>query len=142
MKISTRGRYALRVMIDLAENDNGRYIPLKEICERQEISQKYLESIVAELSKAGLVLALHGKGGGYRLAKAPNEYTVAEILRVEEGDLAPIECLAFNAKPCVRADNCRTLPMWQGLYKVITEYLEGISLADLAKLPVIDNWVI
>lgn len=142
MKISTKGRYALRVMIDLAENNNGKYIPLKEIAKRQEISQKYLEGIVAELSKAGLLDALHGKGGGYKLAKDPQDYTVAEILIVEEGDLAPIECLTKDAKQCLRAKECRTLPMWKGLYKVIEDYLQGISLASLAKINAADNYII
>ncbi len=142
MKISTKGRYALRVMIDLAENNNGKYIPLKDIAKRQEISQKYLEGIVAELSKAGLLDALHGKGGGYKLARDPQDYTIAEILVVEEGDLAPIECLTKDAKQCLRAEECRTLPMWKGLYKVIGDYLQSISLDSLAKINVADNYVI
>ena len=141
MKISTKGRYALRVLIDLAENYKGDYIPLKEIAERQEISQKYLEGIIAELSKKGLLDALHGKGGGYKLIKDPNDYKVSEIIEAVEGSLAPIECLEKNAKPCKRAQECRTLPMWTGLYKVIQEYLDNISLADLTQNKV-DNYII
>ena len=131
MKISTRGRYALRVMIDLAEHFNGNYIRLKDIVERQDISQKYVEGIMTDLSKAGMLDGQHGKGGGYKLNRAPEEYTIGEILRITEGDLAPIACLGKGAEQCVRAEECRTLPMWKNLYKLINDYFDGISLADL-----------
>lgn len=131
MKISTRGRYALRVMIDLAEHCNGNFLPLKDIVARQEISQKYLESIMTDLSKAGMVDGQHGKGGGYKLNRAPEDYTVGEILRISEGDLAPISCLEQNAVKCARAQECKTLPMWRKLYGIINEYLDSVTLADL-----------
>ena len=131
MKISTRGRYALRVMIDLAEHSGGVFIPLKDIVARQEISQKYLEGIMTDLSKAGMVDGQHGKGGGYKLNRAPEDYTVGEILRITEGDLAPIACLEKDAEKCVRAQECKTLPMWKKLYEIINEYLDGVTLADL-----------
>lgn len=131
MKISTRGRYALRVMVDLAEHYGSAYIPLKEIAARQEISQKYLEGIMADLSKTDLLEGLHGKGGGYRLARAPEDYTVGEILRLTEGDLAPISCLEKGAAPCERANRCRTLSMWKNFYKTINAFFDGITLAEL-----------
>ena len=135
MKISTRGRYALRVMIDLAEHGNGNYIPLKEISTRQNISQKYLESIMLELSKANLVEGQHGKGGGYKLNKSPEDYAVGEILRTMEGELAPVACLESNAQPCAHAADCRTLPMWKNFYKLVNDYFNGITLADLTQKP-------
>lgn len=131
MMISTRGRYALRVVIDLAENKDKNYIPLKDIAARQDISQKYLESIMTLLSKNNIVDGVHGKGGGYRLNREPNKYSVGEILRITEGSLAPVACLACNAKPCGRADKCKTLPMWEKLGKTIEDYLDSVSLADL-----------
>lgn len=131
MFISTKGRYALRVMLDLAENSQGKLIPLKDITERQNISKKYLESIMVILSKAGFVEAMHGKGGGYRLSKEPKEYKVGDILCLMEGTLAPVMCLEEGAKPCARADICKTLPLWTGLDKVISEYLNSISLEDI-----------
>ncbi len=131
MMISTRGRYALRVVIDLAENKDKNYIPLKDIAARQDISQKYLESIMTLLSKNNIVDGVHGKGGGYRLNREPNKYSVGEILRITEGSLAPVACLACNAKPCERADKCKTLPMWEKLDKIIEDYLDSVSLADL-----------
>ena len=131
MKISTRGRYAIRVMLDLAEHNNGEYIPLMDIAKRQKISEKYLESIVSALSKNKLVAALRGKGGGYRLAKAPEEYTIGSILKVAEGSLAPIACLEDETNQCERAGECRTLKMWQDLYKLIDNYFENITLQDL-----------
>ena len=130
MMISTRGRYALRVVIDLAENKDKNYIPLKDIAARQDISQKYLESIMTLLSKNNIVDGVHGKGGGYRLNREPNKYSVGEILRITEGPLAPVACLACNAKPCGRADKCKTLPMWEKLGKTIEDYLDSVSLAD------------
>ena len=142
MKISTRGRYALRVMIDLAENYNGSYIPLKEIVERQEISQKYLEGIMTDLSKKHLVEALHGKGGGYKLAKEPQDYTVKEILLTTEVSLEPIACLEKDAPPCPRASQCKTLKMWQGFSKLVNDYFEGITLLDLINAHTEDNYII
>lgn len=131
MLISTKGRYALRVMLDLAENSQGKFIPLKDITERQNISKKYLESIMVILSKAGFVQAVHGKGGGYRLAKEAKDYKVGDILCLTEGTLAPVMCLEENAAPCARAGQCQTLPLWTGLDKVISEYLNSISLEDV-----------
>ena len=131
MMISTKGRYALRVLIDLAEHQTGGFIPLKAIAERQEISEKYLEAIVKLLVKAGFVVGLRGKGGGYRLARQPGEYTMKEILEVTEGDLVPVACLEPNAKACPRAGGCVTLPLWQGLNQVIQGYLSGITLEQL-----------
>ena len=130
--ISTRGRYALRVMIDLAEQGRETYTPLKEVAERQRISKKYIEAIMASLSKAGLVDAVHGKGGGYRLNKPAEEYTVGEILRVTEGYLAPVACLEHGAAPCEYAGECKTLPVWDKLNLMINGYLDGITLAELA----------
>ncbi len=133
MMVSTKGRYALRVMIDLAEHADGGYIPLKEIAARQEISQKYLEGIMATLSKAGLVEGAHGKGGGYRLNRAPEAYTAGEILRLTEGTLAPVACLECGAKPCPRASACRTLPMWEKLDGMIEAFFNGVTLAALMR---------
>lgn len=133
MIISTRGRYALRVMIDLAENGNGEYIAMKTIAERQGISLKYLERILPVLTQNGIVEGVHGKGGGYRLTRSPEEYRVGEILRLTEGDLAPVSCLECGAEPCQKASECRTLPMWTRLYEMIGEYLDGIRLSDLMR---------
>lgn len=132
MKISTRGRYALRVMIDLAEHNGENHIPLKDIVARQEISQKYLEGIMSDLARSGLLDVQHGKGGGYRLNRAPDEITVWKVLLAAEGDMSPIPCLENTAEPCSRATECRTLPMWEKLYELIRDYFEGISLSDLA----------
>ncbi len=131
MLISSKGRYALRVMLDLAENSKGGFIPLKDITERQNISKKYLESIMGVLSKAGFVEAMHGKGGGYKLSKKAGEYKVGDILRLTEGTLAPVMCLEEDAKPCEKKGTCKTLPLWTGLNKVISEYLDNISLEDI-----------
>lgn len=133
MMISTRGRYALRVLIDLAEHGGDGYIPMKEIADRQGISLKYLEQIVPALSKNGFIQGVHGKGGGYRLSKEPKEYRVGDILRLTEGDLAPVACLSCNAEKCDRADICPTLPMWTEFYKMVNNYFDGITLADLMK---------
>ncbi len=133
--ISTRGRYALRVMVDLAEHGGEAYIPLKEVVARQKISQKYLESIMGSLSKAGFVEGVHGKGGGYRLARTPEEYRIGDILRLTEGTLAPVECLACSAEPCDREEECRTHPMWSRLDELITSYLDSVTLADLMRKP-------
>ncbi len=133
MMVSTKGRYALRVLIDLAEREGKGFTPLREIIERQEISQKYLESIMAQLSKAELVEAVHGKGGGYRLARAPEEITLGDVLRVTEGSLAPVACLEEGAKPCERATGCRTLPVWTKLDGLIRDFVDGITIRDLAQ---------
>lgn len=133
MLVSTKGRYALRVMIDLAEHQSDGFIPLKVIAERQEISEKYLENIIKLLVKAKLLNGLRGKGGGYQLTKAPEQYTVESILRVTEDSMAPVACLEPDAAACPRASECRTLSMWQGLDKLITEYFENITLADLMR---------
>lgn len=131
MKISTKGRYALRVMIDLAVNDRGDYVSLKDISNRQEVSLKYLEQIIAMLNKAGYVKSTRGNNGGYRLAKSPEEYKVGDILRKTEGDLAPIACV--NGEECGKRENCKTFKFWQGLDNVINEYVDSKTLADLIK---------
>ena len=131
MLISTKGRYALRVMIDLAEHRTEDFISLKDIAQRQEISEKYLESIIRMLVKAKVLESLRGKGGGYRLKKSPDQYTVGSILRLTEESLAPVSCQEQNADACPRAYHCRTLPLWQGLDKVIRDYLESVTIADL-----------
>ena len=131
MLISTKGRYALRLMIDLAEHQSEEYISLKEIADRQDISEKYLESIIRLLVKARVVDSLRGKGGGYRLKKAPDQYTVGSILRLTEESLAPVSCLEPDADICPRSHQCRTLSLWHGLDKVINEYLDQITIADL-----------
>lgn len=133
MLVSTRGRYALRVLIDMAEHQSENYLPLREIALRQDISEKYLESIVKSMVKGGILTGLRGKGGGYRLGRPPEEITVREVLRISEGSLAPVSCLEEDASPCGRAAECRTLAMWQGLDKVIREYLDGFSIADLMR---------
>ena len=130
--ISTRGRYALRVMIDLAEHRSGRYIPMKEVAARQEISLKYIERIMPLLTKSGLVEGQHGKGGGYMLRREPESYTAGEILRAAEGDLAPVACLGCGAQPCPRAAMCRTLPMWERYNKLTNDFFDSVTLAELA----------
>ena len=127
--ISSRGRYALRVMSDLAAQEPGRVIPLKDIASRQGLSQKYLEAIMTTLSKGGLVDAQHGKGGGYRLLRAPEDYSLGEILRVTEGSLAPVACLEAGAERC--AHPCPTLPVWEKLERLVSGYLDSVTLADL-----------
>lgn len=131
MLISTRGRYALRVLIDLAQQQKDAYVPMKEIAQRQSISKKYMESIMVILSKNGLIDSVHGKGGGYRLNRHPSEYTVSEILNLTEGTLAPVACLECGASPCERADSCHTIKMWKGLNQVIEDYLSSVTLEDL-----------
>ncbi len=142
MKISTRGRYALRVMTDLAEHMNGNYIPLKDVAERQEISQKYLESIMLELSKSGLVDGRHGKGGGYKLNREPEKYTVLEILQITEGSLAPVACLDDGAAVCPKAVECSTLSLWDDFYRLVKNYFNGITLSDLMKKSEGNDYVI
>ncbi|MBO4298380.1 MAG: RrF2 family transcriptional regulator [Clostridia bacterium] len=131
MMVSTRGHYALLVMIDLAEQQTSRFIPLKDIAARQGISEKYLESIVKLLVQAGFLEGLRGKGGGYRLLKAPENCNVGQILRLTEETLAPVSCLDERAQPCQRAATCKTLPMWQKLHAMINGYFDGITIADL-----------
>lgn len=135
MMISTRGRYALRILVDLAENQRDGFITLKEIADRQEISEKYLESIVKNLVRGKVVEGLRGKGGGYRLARPAEELNVLEILRLMEGTLAPVACLGEDAKPCPRTSVCRTLPLWDGLNKVVSDYLGGFTVQDLMSRP-------
>lgn len=142
MMISTKGRYALRVMIDLAEQQKTGYIPLKEIAGRQNISQKYLESIMTTLSKNDFIEALHGKGGGYRLNREPSDYRIGDILRLTEGTLAPVACLESGAKPCAHATECRTIPVWSKLNDLINDYLDSVTLADLMRNDQTDNYVI
>lgn len=132
MKISTKGRYALRVMIDLAMNSNGKYISLKDIAERQEISNKYLEQIISLLNKAGYLEAARGNTGGYKLIKQPKEYNVGDILRATEGDLTPIYCLTKDGE-CNRKKDCKTYSFWKGLDNVINEYIDSKTLEDLIK---------
>ena len=133
MMISTRGRYALRILVDLAENQKDGYITLKEAADRQGISEKYLESILKDLVKARIVEGVRGKGGGYRLAKPAEEIKVSDILQSADGALVPVACLEQGSKPCPRAAECRTLPLWIGLDKVVSEYLGGYTLLDLMK---------
>ena len=131
MMISTKGRYALRVMVDLAEHNKEEYIPLKEIADRQEISEKYLESIIKILVQNEVVEGVRGKGGGYRLTKEPQQYMIGDILRMTEGTLAPVACLGKGEVKCKLAASCRTLPMWRKLYSLITDFFDGITIADL-----------
>lgn len=131
MLISTKGRYALRVLTDMAEHGGDSYVPLKEIAQRQEISGKYLESIIKLLVKEGFLTGLRGKGGGYRLSKSPDRISVETILRITEGSLSPVACLEADAEPCTRVASCRTLELWQGLDRVIRDYLSQYTIADL-----------
>lgn len=131
MKISTKGRYALRMLVDLAVHQGEGYVALKDIAGRQDISKKYLEQIVPLLNKAELLKTNRGYQGGYALAKLPEEYTVGEILRVTEGSLSPVSCLQYKENTCPRRADCVTLPIWEGLYKTIVEYLDGITLRDI-----------
>ena len=133
MLISTRGRYALRIMADLAERRSEGFVPLKDLARCQEISEKYLESISKLLVKAGLLEGLRGKGGGYRLVKPPEECTLEEILLLTEETLAPVSCLEPGAAACPRAADCRTLPVWEGLDELIRGYLQQRTLADLLR---------
>ena len=130
MKISTRGRYAIRVMLDLAEHNTGEYIPLMDIAKRQEISEKYLEAIVASLSKIGFVRSLRGKGGGYQLLRAPEEYTVGMILRLTEGSLAPVACVE-DEDTCDKMNDCATVLVWKKMNEAINQVVDSITLADL-----------
>ena len=141
MMISTRGRYALRVMIDLAEHAADGYVPMRDVAERQDISLKYLEKLMPVLTGEHLVEGLQGKGGGYRLTKAPEEYVVGDILRLMEGSLAPVACLAEGTNTCPRAAECKTLPLWSKLNRAISDCLDSVTLAELVQENV-DNYVI
>ncbi len=133
MLVSTKGRYALRVMIELADHKKGEYVPLKTIAAAQDISEKYLESIIVVLSKAGLLDGLRGKGGGYRLNRDAKDYSVGEILRLTEGSIAPVACLDCGESKCERAEKCKTLPMWKKLNDLICDYLDNVSIEELSK---------
>ena len=143
MIVSTKGRYALRVMIDLSEHQSEKYVPLKEVAARQEISEKYLESILKVLVQNRILVGLRGKGGGYRLVRTPEQYTVGEVLRLTEGTLAPVACLDGDPELCPRVSQCRTLPMWKKLDEIVNSYLDSVTIADLtASVQSGDNYVI
>lgn len=142
MLVSTRGRYAIRVMIDLAEHRHGKFIPMKEIADRQEVSLKYMTKIMQALTKSGLLDGQHGKGGGYKLNREPADYRVGDILRLTEGTLAPVACLDETDCRCDRSAECRTRPMWNELDRIINEYLDGITIADLMEEDAADNYII
>ena len=133
MIVSTKGRYALRVMVHFAQRGNEGYIPLKEIAEAEGISQKYLETIMSSLSKAGFVDAVHGKGGGYRLNRSPDQYTVGSILKLTEGGISAVSCTSQGAAACSRTECCQAKPMWDKLDKMIDDFFEGITIGDLLK---------
>ena len=136
--ISTRGRYALRVLVDLAEHGGGSYLPMKEVANRQEISLKYLERIVPLLTREHLLEGQSGKGGGYRLGRPPEEIRVGDVLRLTEGDLAPVACLQGGVPECERSAQCRTLPVWTGFHQLTEEYFSNVTLADLMEDPSAD----
>lgn len=138
MMISTRGRYALRVLADLAEHADQGYIPMKAVAQRQGLSLKYLERILPVLTKNGYVEGVQGKGGGYRLTKAPQDCRIGDILRLTEGDLAPVACLECTGMPCDRAHECRTYPLWEEFYRCVNDFLDGKTLADLVKPQLLD----
>lgn len=140
--ISTKARYALRVLIDLAEHRNGEFVPMKEVAARQELSLKYLERILPSLVKDRLVEGQHGKGGGYRLTKAPEEYRVLDVLKSVGEELAPVSCLAEDALPCPRSAECKTLTMWKNYQKLTEDYFAGITLYDLANTEAAGEYVI
>lgn len=131
MMVSTRGRYALRVLIDLAENQSDGYIPMKDVAKRQELSLKYLEKILPVLTKNHYIEGVHGKGGGYKLIREPKDCRVGDIFRLTERDLAPVACLERGAVPCERVDECRTIAMWNKLNNMINEFFDGVTIADL-----------
>ena len=133
MLISTKGRYALRVLVDMAEHETGNFLPLRDVARRQVISEKYLESVVKLLVRGGIVEGLRGKGGGYCLRRPPDQISVGEVLRLCEGNLSPVSCLGPEAVPCERSPYCRTLPLWRGLDRVISDYLDNFTLADLMR---------
>lgn len=144
MKISTKGRYALRMLIDLAEHKENGFVSLKDIAERQNISKKYLEQIVPIMNRSGILITNRGYQGGYKLAKEPAQITVGEILKNTEGSMAPVACLEQSPNQCPRCKECVTLPIWEGLERVVSDYLEGITLQDIIdrKQKEIDNYII
>jgi len=144
LKVSTKGRYALRLLLDLAEHRGEGFISLKEIAERQGISKQYLEQIVSLLNTSNMLRTNRGKQGGYMLAKQPSDYTVREVLRITEGSLAPVTCLEEEVNLCDKATYCKTLSMWTGLQKVINDYLDSVTLQDMVEQcqESVDNWVI
>ena len=133
MKISTKGRYAVRVMLDLAINNTGEYIKVKDIAARQEISEKYLEQIISVLNKAGYVRSVRGAQGGYKIARDPKEYTIGMVLRLTEGSLNPVSCLDDDVNECERCDTCETLAVWKDLAKAINNVVDGVTIADLVE---------
>lgn len=133
MKISTKGRYAVRVMLDLALNNTGECIKVKDIAARQDISEKYLEQIIAVLNKAGYVKSVRGAQGGYKISRAPEEYTVGMILRLTEGSMAPVSCLENGTEECERCDTCETLEVWKDLYTAINQVIDNVTIADLVE---------
>lgn len=139
MKVSTKGRYAIRVMLDLAVNNTGEYIPLKDVSERQGITLKYLEQIIILLKRSGYLKSSRGNGGGYKLAKAPKEYTIGDILRTTEGSLSPVACLEDDENMCPRSSMCTTINFWEGLDKVINDYVDSVTLQDLLDRQ--QNWL-
>ena len=139
MMVSTKGRYALRIMLDLAQQEPGAFIPLPAIAERQEASEKYLESILKSLVQSQFLTGVRGKGGGYRLTRPPEQYTVGSILRLTEGSLAPVACLEQEHVDCPRMADCRTLPMWRKLNTMIQDFFDGITLADLMDTDQVGN---
>ena len=140
--ISTKGRYSIRILIDLVQHRNGSYIPMKDVARRQNISLKYIERLLPALKEGGLIDSLHGKGGGYKLTREPDQYTIWEILSLAEGSLAPVECLREDAEQCARSAQCLTLPMWDNYYKLIKDYFSKITLADLIKTNVEYDYII
>lgn len=130
-KISTKGRYALRIMINLAEAPEDEFLSLSDIAAKENLSEKYLETIISVLVKANYVMSFRGKTGGYKLSKTPSQYRIGDILRLTEGDLAPVACLQENAEPCPNTDHCKTLPLWTGLQHIVEEYFDNITLADI-----------
>ncbi|MBR4232857.1 MAG: Rrf2 family transcriptional regulator [Oscillospiraceae bacterium] len=135
MLISTRGRYALRVLVDMAEHQPDGYITLREVAQRQDISEKYLEAVVKDLVKSGVIVGVRGKGGGYRLCRTPEHINIGDVLRCMEGSLAPVACLEEGAAPCAKASECRTLEFWRGLDDVIRRYADSYTVADLMRRP-------
>lgn len=133
MRVSTKGRYALRVIVDLAEHGNDSFVSLGSIAERQDLSEKYLEAIISAFSKAGYVKGRRGKGGGYKLIADPKKFTVKEVLTLVEGDLAPVVCLGEHPQKCPKAEDCKTLAMWKEFYDMTLKYFEGVTIADLVK---------
>jgi len=131
MMVSTKGRYALTVMVDLARNEGGGYVSLSDIAEKEHLSMKYLESIISILNKGGMLMSLRGKNGGYKLARDPKDYNISEILLLTEGTLAPVNCIMQDGVQCDKAATCSTLPLWAGLDKVIEDYLGDITLEDV-----------